>query len=214
MHIVFRNMDEWYKKDPDLKAKFQDTFKYITSAAKEYGETINNQQVLRAQNISIRLRLSGMLLKQSLIDAYDDLMRLKDYHLTTDPSPLKEMSYIVFWLLRHKPITLESDEDIINNAAISEMVRTRILFINESFCVYLLLMAAFPSRKMRDGCTQCVDEGKMQLNYFKKFLLYYLVYRLDSPKSLEAILLGITIFPVWEVDPVIWSTPQDPVNQA
>lgn len=130
MHIVFRNMDEWYKKDPDLKAKFQDTFKYISSAAKEYGETINNQQVLRAQNISIQLRLSGMLLKQSLIDAYDDLMRLKDYHLTTDPSPLKEMSYIVFWLLRHKPITLESDEDIINNVAISEMVRTSIFLFN------------------------------------------------------------------------------------
>lgn len=214
MHIVFRNMDEWYKKDPDLKAKVQDTFKYITSAAKDYEKTINNQQALKEQNVSIQLRLSGMLLMQSLIDAYDDLMRLKDYHLTTDPNPLKEVSYIVFWFLRHKPITLESDEEIINNAAISDIIRTRILFINESFCIHLLLMAAFPGRKMREGCTQCVPEGKKQLKHFKKFLLYYLVYRLDSPKSLETILLGVTIFPVWEPDPVIWSVLEDSAKQA
>lgn len=208
MHIVFRNMDEWYHKDAGLQLKFQKTFEFMAQAAKGYQETFNGHSALISQNVSIELRLSGMLLKQSLIDAYDDLLRLKDYHLTTDPNPIKEMSYIVFWFLRRKPIVLESDEEIVNNVAISEMVRTRLLFINESFCVNMLIAAAFPGQIKRDGCNQCTDEGERQLHYFKKFLLYYLIYRLESPKSLEAILLGTTIFPIWKADPVIWTTPK------
>ena len=31
---------------------------------------------------------------------------------------------------------------------------------------------------------------------------------MDSPKSLEAIMLGCTIHPVWEVNPVIWDNPK------
>lgn len=210
MHIVFRNMDEWYHKDAGLQLKFQNTFEFISQAAKDYQETFNSHPALMGQNISIELRLSGMLLKQSLIDAYDDLLRLKNYHLTTDPNPIKEMSYIVYWFLRRKPITLESDEEIVDNTAISETVRTRLLFVNESFCVNMLIAAAFLGQMKRDGCSQCTDEGEKQLHYFKKFLLYYLISRLESPKSLEAIMLGTTIFPIWKTDPIIWTTPKAP----
>lgn len=150
-----------------------------------------------------------MLLKQALIDAFDDLMRLKEYHLTTNPNRLKEMSYIVFWLLRRKPITLDP-ETIVSNSKLSDLLRVRLLFINESFCINLLLGATFPGPVPRENCTLCVEEGNRQLNYFKKFLLYYLVYRADSPKSIEAILMGTTIFPIWDVDPIIWSPQRDP----
>lgn len=208
MHIVFRNLEDWYKKDPDLKGKFEDTYSKLLQAASQYANSLNDMSVKKA-GTPIKVNISEMLLKQALIDAFDDLMRLKDYHLTTDPNRLKEMSYIVFWILRHKPITLETEE-IVLNTKINDIGRARLLFINESFCIKLLIGATFPSAREKANCQACSAEGKRQLQYFKKFLLYYLVYRVDSPKSIEAILLGTTIFPVWEVDPVIWSISRNP----
>lgn len=206
MHIVFRDLNDWYKKDPDLKDKFQETFATILAGAKEYAGRLNTATKSKA-NVSIDIRISEMLLKQALIDALDDLMRLKDYHVTKSPNRLKEMAYIVFWVLRRNPIILLS-EDVTLNTKLNDIARARLLFINESFCVNLLISSAFPGGKQKSNCQMCFDEGNRQLEYFKKFLLYYLVYRLDSPKSLEAIMMGTTIFPVWEVDPVIWSDPK------
>lgn len=210
MHIVFRNLNDWYKKEPDLKDKFQETFATILTAAKEYAGQLNTATKSKA-DVSIDICISEMLLKQALIDALDDLMRLKDYHITKDPNRLKEMAYIVFWILRHKPIVLLT-EDVTLNTKLNDIARARLLFINESFCVHLLIGSAFPGGKQKSSCQICFGEGSRQLEYFKKFLLYYLVYRVDSPKSLEAIMMGTTIFPVWEVDPVIWSDPKPPEN--
>lgn len=208
MYIVFKDLKEWYKKDPLLKEKFEDTFDKIFFAAKEYEDSLN-RKLKEKLDEPIDLAISELLLKQSLIDAFDDLMRLKNYHITNDPSPIKEMSYIVYWILRHKPLVLRN-EDLIKNKKINEIGRVRLLFINESFCVRLLMAAAFPSKIEKDGCQECIEEGRKQIKYLKKFLLYYLVYRLKSPKSLEAILVGTTIYPILEVDPVIWENPKDP----
>lgn len=57
------------------------------------------------------------------------------------------------------------------------------------------------------------DEAEKQMRYFKRFLLYYLVYRLKSPKELEAMMLGCTIYPIWEVDPIIWMDIEHPENE-
>lgn len=149
------------------------------------------------------------MLKQTLIDAFDDLLRLKNYHPTTDPNPIKEMSYIVYWLLRHKPITLMTEE-IVLNEKLKDIARARYLFINENFGVKLLMNAAFEGRREKSVCKNMQVFANKQLKYFQRFLLYYLVYRLDSPKSIEAILLGCTIHPIWEVNHIIWKDPQEP----
>ncbi len=154
------------------------------------------------------ISISEILLKQALIDAFDDLSRLINYHPTKKPNPIKEMSYIAYWLVRHKPIRLEN-EDIICNEKLSDIARMRFLFLNEEFCVKLLMNSAFEGKKERHASCSMIDAGERQLRYYKRYLLYYLVYRLDSPKSLEAMILGCTIHPAWEVDPVIWSNPEE-----
>lgn len=68
------------------------------------------------------------------------LLRLTNYHPTNEPNPIKEMSYLVFWLVGHKPIRLVSEE-IVLNEKLSDMARTRSLFINEEFGVKLLMNA-------------------------------------------------------------------------
>ena len=128
MHIVFKNMDEWFEKDSDLKNKFKDTYCTILEAAHDYAKCLNSTAVQKT-GLSIEIYISEQLLKQTLIDAFDDLLRLKNYHPTTDPNPIKEMSYIVYWLLRHKPITLMTEE-IVLNEKLKDIARARYLFIN------------------------------------------------------------------------------------
>ena len=208
MHIVFKNMDEWFEKDSDLKNKFKDTYCTILEAAHDYAKCLNSTAVQKT-GLSIEIYISEQLLKQTLIDAFDDLLRLKNYHPTTDPNPIKEMSYIVYWLLRHKPITLMTEE-IVLNEKLKDIARARYLFINENFGVKLLMTAAFEGRREKSVCKNMQVFANKQLKYFQRFLLYYLVYRLDSPKSIEAILLGCTIHPIWEVNHIIWKDPQEP----
>ena len=153
--------------------------------------------------------IGEQLLRQVLIDAYDDLLRLTNFHPTDTPNPIKKWAYIVYWLVRHKPLRLMSD-DIVMCDELSNLAKSRLLFINEYIGVKLLMSAAFKGKKEQQifsGGTlkEIHDEAEWQLKYYKRFLLYYLVYRLETPKELEAIVLGCTIYPLWEVDPVIWS---------
>lgn len=211
MHIVFKKVDEWFKKDSDLKQKFQDTYKMIYVSAHKYA--IHMEEVAQDKaGVSIKIEISEQLLRQALIDAFDDLLRLTNYHPTKEPNPIKEMAYIVYWLMRRKPIRLVS-EDIVMSEKLSDMARTRFLFINEEFGVKLLINAAFIGKKEKRVCAHVHNEAERQLKYYKRFLLYYLVYRMDSAKSLEAMMLGCTIHPIWEVDSVIWSDPKEPEQE-
>lgn len=211
MHIVFKEIDEWLEKEPDLKEKFKHTYQIIYIAAKEYAVSMDKYAQKKAE-MSVKIEISEQLLKQALIDAFDDLLRLINYHPTKTPNPIKEMSYIVFWLIRKKPIRLVS-EDIVTNSNLSNIARAKFLFINEEFGVKLLINAAFAGKRKKEECSFIHDEAQKQLKYYKRFLLYYLVYRMDSPKALEAMVLGCTIHPIWEVDPVIWSEPKEPEQE-
>ncbi len=206
MYIVFKSMDEWLNKDPNLREKFEKTYKFVYNGAHDYAKHMRDS-VKTKIGCDIKIEFSEILLKQALIDAFDDLLRLKNYHPTDEPNPIKEMSYIVYWLMRHKPIRLVT-EDVVNNSALTPMARTKLLFINEEFGVKLLVNSAFEGSIEQKACSHMLNMGRSQIKYFKHFLLYYLTYRMDSPKSLEAMMLGCTVHPVWEVNPVIWNNPQ------
>jgi len=206
MYIVFKSMDEWLNKEPNLREKFVKTYRFVYKGAHDYAKHIS-ESVKEKIGVDIKIEFSEVLFKQSLIDAFDDLLRLKNYHPTEEPNPIKEMSYIVYWLIRHKPIRLITEE-VINSSQLSNIARTRLLFINEQFGVKLLINAAFEGGKEQLSCERMLELGRSQIQHFKHYLLYYLTYRMDSAKSLEAIMLGCTIHPVWEVNSVIWDSPQ------
>lgn len=216
MYIVFKNTGEWFENNSSLKKKFQNTYKVILVAAKENANKMNALAKEKTQE-TVKIEISEQLLKQSLIDAFDDLLRLTNYHPTDDPNPIKEMSYIVYWLVRHKPIRLVT-EDIVMSDKLSDMAKIRFLFINEYFGVKLLLGAVFKGKKEKEifkdeKLKKICGEAEKQLKYYKQFLFYYLVYRLKSPKDLEAMMLGCTIYPIWEVDAIIWEKIEHPENE-
>lgn len=206
MHIVFKTTDEWFEEHLEFQEEFTKTYKKIYEAAKEFASFLDSKVQSKA-GISIKIEISEQLLKQSLVDAFDDLSRLMDYHPTNNPNPIKKMAYIGYWFVCRKPIRLVS-EDIVINKKLSDIFRARLLFINEEFVIKLLMNAAFPGKREKDICKYMHEEANKQLKYYKKYLLYYLVYRMDSPKEIEAMMLGCTMHPVWEVDSIIWKEPK------
>lgn len=207
MYIIFKGLDEWYKKEEGLKEKFEEKYEFLEDFANDFALTVQ-AQVKRKTGVEIEICLSGNRLKQIVVDALDDLVRLKEYHGTSAPNRLKEMSFFAYWLLRHKPLFIDKEE-IIYDTRMKKIARMRLLFINEYFVSDLIMASLFPGGRPREGCEKFREEGQKQKKYFKKYLLYYLVYRADSPKSLEAIMLGTTIFPVEEIDETIWCAPEE-----
>lgn len=208
MYIVFKGLEEWFANNPGLEERFKNTETVILAAIREYTSNLRSD-IEKRTGIKIKVKISEVLLKQALIDAYDDLKRLTNYHFTDNPNPIKEMSYIVFWLIKRKAIVLTT-EDIVYDARLSEMAKVKMIFLNEAFCVNLLIGAAFPNQVKRKDWGDLINNGIGQLKYYKRYLLYYLVYRMDSPKSLEAEALALTVDPSYEVDTIIWNAPTDP----
>ena len=216
MYIVFKNMEEWFESNTYLKKKFQSTYEVILTAAKENAIKMKTLAEEKTQQ-KVEMVISEQLLKQSLIDAFDDLLRLTNYHPTEAPNPIKEMAYIVYWLIQRKPIHLIT-ENIVMSEKLSDIAKSRFLFINEYFGVNLLMSAAFKGKKEQEifknkNLKKIHDEAEKQMRYYKRFLLYYLVYRLKSPKELEAMILGCTIYPIWEVDSIIWKDTEHPESE-
>lgn len=56
MHIVFKKVDEWFEKDPDLKRKFQDTYRMIYASAHKYAEHME-EVVKEKTNTSIKVEI-------------------------------------------------------------------------------------------------------------------------------------------------------------
>lgn len=221
MYTVLKNMDEFYakagEKIPDknkakdsvnrFKEKFWHTYNFLVQVTK-MNEVELSKHVENTTGRKFHYAISEQLLLQTLIDAYDDLMRLTEYHPTENPNSLKEMAYIAYWFIRRKPLIVPGEyEDIINtkNENFTEMARMHILFINEYFATMLLYNSIFRGKKLRkDIKKEEIASAEEQLDIFSGFLFYSLVYRVDSPKYLEAMSLACTIYPAWEVDPQIW----------
>lgn len=229
LYIVFKNMEQFFtragekfsnkntpeERKKDFEDKFWNTYSFVIKSAKKTNDQLTNW-VKKELHQDIQIGISEQLLKQALVDAYDDLLRLSDYHPTKTPNPIKEMAYVSFWLIKRKPLILFGEsEDIINieDAKFTNMGRMHILFINEFFASYLLLNAAFRKKKLLDVCEHKHEEAKRQLEVFQNFLFYTLVYRVESPKYLEAMIFACTLHPVWEVDPVVWNQMNEEVTE-
>lgn len=221
MYTVLKNMDEFYHKAGErmpnkdkaedsvnsFKEKFWHTYDFLQKVAKMC-DTELSKSVERTTGMKFHCAISEQLLLQTLIDAYDDLMRLTEYHPTQNPNSIKEMAYIAYWFIRRKPLIVPGEyEDIVNteNKNLTEMTRMHILFINEYFATILLYYSIFRNKKPRKGVNEEeIASAEEQLDIFSGFLFYSLVYRVGSPKYLEAMSLACTIYPAWEVDPQIW----------
>ena len=208
MNLVFKSIDIWYDDlGKELQEEFDRNLRYLVGVSKSWESEIN--KYCRNNMIpDVKINLNYQVMRQALIDAFDDLMRLKEYHPTEFPNPIKTMAYYVYWIVKRKPITVINDS-ILEEKRLSDTKKSKILFCNEHYCVQLLVDALFPYLKIDCANNDIHNYANEQLNKFKRYMLYFLTYRLESPKSLEAIMLSATINPIWEVDKIIWDNTGD-----
>lgn len=136
--------------------------------------------------------------------AFDDLKRLVDFHATDTPNAIKEMAYITYWIMRRKPISLIS-EDEVRAMALDDIWKLRLFFINEELCVRWLAAVVFPKHHKQEIFSDLENVSEERWKCIKRYLLYAFVYRVESPKTIEAIALSLTQFPIWDLEPSIWA---------
>ena len=118
MYLVFKNEEEWFQQHGKTKAdikkfkeKFYNTFNTMLCTFEMSIEQFQ-AEVYKETGINVVFKISDLMLKQALIDAYDDLKRLVDFHATDTPNAIKEMAYLIYWVLRRNPISLISEDDV------------------------------------------------------------------------------------------------------
>ncbi len=106
--------------------------------------------------------VNPMLLGLALIDCFEDIRRLKEFHKIKNVNGIKIVSYTAYWLLRRMPIQ-------------SKDVKSENAYLNEYF-VLLHILNYISSDKL--GFV--LDRNEEGLKAFKDTLLYYLKYRVSE----------------------------------
>lgn len=130
------------------------------------------EHFIKESNLGEDVFVNPILVGLALIDCFEDIRRLKDFHKIESTNGLKIVSYTAYWLLRRKPIQVKS-------------VKEENAYINEYF-VLLYIFNYVSSEKLGF----ILDRKEEGLISFKDTLLYNLKYRINDPKSLELMITG------------------------
>ena len=119
-----------------------------------------------------KVSVNEMALGYLLIDYFEDVKRLKEFHHVQHINSIKIVSYMSFWLLRRKPLQLKSQEK-------------SLIYINERFVLSYIL--DFLSN---DDKGHILLRKNIGLNSFCETLLYFLKYRVTDPGSIEMFIMS------------------------
>lgn len=183
---------------------------YIVNLKKEVlrvAKEVSNNLVAKGFGDFIKIRVNDLLLNQVIIDTVEDLKRLKEFHPVKCANAIKEAAYLGYWWIKRKPIFVEGDIANLTVDGFSELelkkFKAKFLFINEAVVAYYLLPMVFDETKIK--CYHCnTDKVNDEWKKAKANLIYFLAYRAESPKSIEGILTGMTLHPIWETNQDFW----------
>ncbi len=178
------------------------------------------------------------LVDEVVVDAIIGMRKITDsrYNSIEDPNAFKIISYLTYWWLRHKPVSLHygcdiSLEDIVLKpteelSALSpekqEEERQKVIWqlkhVNELIAVQMTLAYIFNFEK--PICTSstcrmikrkekenfCFESFEEMQEVLVKKLTYYFSYRTVAPKIIEHILEGYTFHPAWGLTGPQWDS--------
>lgn len=141
---------------------------------------------LEQNDIQDKVVINRMLLSTAIIDYFNDIKRIKDFHTQIEKTNSeKVIAYTAYWLLQRNPLQV-SDGDVIKDRRLATINER---FVLQYICNYLSV------RERGDHIFSRSNEG---LKNFSKFLLYYLVYRLHNAQSLEMIISAFMAGQIYE----------------
>lgn len=148
-------------------------------------ELIINYDVLRAN--------------QAIIDALEDLMRLKEFHPVQYPNRLKCASYLAYWWLQRQPLTFsvreDQQEDFLTKAEKEDIAA--LIHTNAYWLVAYVFGELFSSDELPCAAGNSLFEEQWDVAF--GYIFYYFCYRANSAKSIEAFLATTLLHPTWKV---------------
>ena len=169
-------------------AKFIDA---LTSFTDDFSSTIELEYNIK--EFKKRIFLGSDRAIQAVLEALDDLKRLKDFHPVNNPNKLKYASYLSYWWLQRKPLYVD-----ISKLDLSDSLLQRLVYFNEFFLVTYVLNELFNRDNIICPCDEeLVRKYDSEWVQVQNYLLYFFSYRANSPKSIEAFLHGAILHPLW-----------------
>ena len=175
--------------------------------------------------------LNPALLDETIIDAIIGMRKITDSQFTEveNPNSFKIISYLAYWWLRHKPVSIyypnvplddititeefvEDDKEYakqkliwqlkhINELVAVQMVITYIFDFDTVLCENL----AYKCIKHKEKDNFCFDSFEEMKDVLLRKLTYYFAYRAIMPKAIEHILEGYTFHPAWGLTGPQWN---------
>lgn len=127
--------------------------------------------------------VNEMVLAYTLIDYFEDVKRLKEFHGVDHINAIKIVSYISYWLLRRKPIQIVGK-------------KRELVDINERFVLAYIIGFL---NNIKGSILERKEDG---LTAFKESLLYFLKYRLIRANSLEIMLIAFFAGQIYQEDTI------------
>lgn len=117
--------------------------------------------------------INELILGYALVDYFEDIERLKDFHKVEHINSIKLTAYTVYWLLRRKPIQLKKS-------------KKELLYVNERFALAFVL--GFLSSREKKHIIVRDERG---LESFSESLFYFFKFRNFNAQNIE---LALTAF--------------------
>lgn len=115
--------------------------------------------------------VNDMVLGYALVDYFEDIRRLKEFHHVPHINSIKLVAYMAYWLLRRKPMQIVGNEK-------------ELLYVNERFVL------AYVLEFLNDGQTHILERENRGLKSFRESLFYFFKYRQFNAQALEMIILS------------------------
>ncbi|MDR2580523.1 MAG: hypothetical protein LBC85_05965 [Fibromonadaceae bacterium] len=197
MHLKYENFSFTEEEKGFTKFYVND----VRAGLLEYA-VVFSELLTQNMGVELDLRINEDLLDQVIIDAVEDLKRLVDFHPTKKPNTIKEVAYIAFWWLKRKPLIINNS---ISKLEIDPNKKAKLIFVNERFLLPYIEQRIFDFNKDIVCKSPSIAEFEAQWEKARKFMLYFLQYRADSAKSIEAFLITSTLHPVRALTDNFWS---------
>lgn len=130
------------------------------------------RQLIKQMNCEDKVSINELLLGYTLVDYFEDVRRLKQFHRVEHINSIKVVAYTSYWLLRRKPIQVQA-------------LDKNLIYINEKYVLAYILNALSSDKK-----ESILERQNSGLDAFVKSMFYFLKYRAYSAQSIELFIMS------------------------
>ena len=163
IHSEFKRASKVVREFIEKKSKYKNRYASLLTMMETF---------IERANLSDCAKVNEMILVHALIDYYEDILRLKEFHEVGHVNNIKIVSYTSYWLLQAKPIQLTKND-----------ITT--VHINERFVLSYILTYLESQENGR-----ILERSEPAMRAFAESLLYFFKYRTFTAQSIEMALIS------------------------